>query len=187
MRPLGDKPPCIQRDIFSYRVQLMGDEDCLYLNVYRPVKPDDRRLPVLVYFPHGNLLYGSGHSRDVSPNTIMESSEVILVVAQYRVGLLGFFTTGGHWAPGNVGLKDQLLALQWVKANIDFFRGDTFDITVFGDASVQYHLLRENISRFSGGGFCGFCVSYFCGIPQLFTRLLSAGVTSFPTIVELGR
>ena len=48
----------------------------------------------------------------------MESGEIILVTINYRLGPLGFLNTGTPEAPGNVGLKDQILALKWVRDNI---------------------------------------------------------------------
>jgi carboxylesterase type B len=127
-----------------------GDEDCLYLNIFRPDAHPTERLPVLVYFPHSNLFYGSGHIRDVAPDTLMEQDRVVLVVAQFRVGLFGFFTTGDRHAPGNLGLKDQQVALKWVYNYISYFSGDPHDVTVYGDATVQYQILQKEIREFVG-------------------------------------
>lgn len=61
------------------------------------------------------------------------------------VGALGFLTTGDEVVPGNNGLKDQALAIKWVKDNIDTFGGDRDKITVFGEsaggASAHLHML----------------------------------------------
>ena len=55
--------------------------------------------------------------------------------------------------PGNVGLKDQRLALEWIYANIRYFEGDPNDITIFGEsagaASVHYHVLSPTSNRFT--------------------------------------
>ena len=68
-----------------------------------------------------------------------------LVVPNYRVGALGFFSTGDEVAPGNYGFKDQNLALRWVQENIEAFGGDPNRVTIFGTsagaASVIFHLL----------------------------------------------
>lgn len=53
------------------------------------------------------------------PDYLMETNEIILVTLNYRLGALGFLNTGTHDAPGNVGLKDQILALKWVRDNIE--------------------------------------------------------------------
>lgn len=57
----------------------------------------------------------------------------------------GFLSTGDEELPGNLALKDQNLALQWVKNNIKHFGGNPAKVTLFGEsagaASVNYHLL----------------------------------------------
>lgn len=59
--------------------------------------------------------------------------------------IVGFLNTADKNAPGNAGLKDQVMALKWVKDNIHFFGGCPNRVTIFGDssggASVQYHML----------------------------------------------
>lgn len=71
--------------------------------------------------------------------------EVVLVVPQYRLGVLGFISTGDKEAPGNNGLKDQVLALKWVKENIHAFGGNPESVTIAGynagAASVTLHLV----------------------------------------------
>ncbi|CAH1274058.1 BCHE [Branchiostoma lanceolatum] len=81
---------------------------------------------------------------------------VIVVTVNYRVGPLGFLYTGTDDAPGNMGLTDQLLALQWVQDNIPSFGGDSSKVTIFGNgagaASVGFHLLSpESRNVFSRG------------------------------------
>ncbi|KAJ8927287.1 hypothetical protein NQ314_020290 [Rhamnusium bicolor] len=65
--------------------------------------------------------------------------------------MTGFLTTEDGVIPGNLGLKDQLLSLQWVKENINLFGGDQEKITVAGEsaggASVGLHLISKKISR----------------------------------------
>jgi carboxylesterase type B len=109
-------------------------------------KLSNGNLPVIVYLPHSNFLYGSGLSRDIGPDIMMDSERIVLVVVQYRIGMMGFFSTGDRHAPGNLGLKDQQLALDWVKEMIRYFSGNREDITVFGDASVQYQLMQPSIA-----------------------------------------
>lgn len=70
---------------------------------------------------------------------------MILVVVQYRLGLLGFFSTGNEEVPGNNGLKDQAFSIRWVNENIQAFGGNPNNVTIFGEsaggASVMYQLL----------------------------------------------
>ncbi|XP_042887469.1 venom carboxylesterase-6-like [Penaeus japonicus] len=116
-------------------------EDCLYLNVYTP-RPFKSNLPVMVWFLPGAFIYGSmGLYR---PEYLLRK-DVILVVVQARLGILGFLSTEDSELPGNLGLKDQTLALQWVQSNIHDLGGDPDKVTIFGQnsgsVSVHYHIL----------------------------------------------
>ena len=67
----------------------------------------------------GAFQFGNGNAFLYGPDYFMESGEMILVIINYRLGPLGFLNTGTPDAPGNAGLKDQVLALKWVKENIE--------------------------------------------------------------------
>lgn len=77
----------------------------------------------------------------------METSEVILVVPSYRVNVFGFLSTGDESTPGNYGLKDQSMALRWVRDNVAAFGGDPKQVTLMGHeagaVSVNYHLIAR--------------------------------------------
>lgn len=109
----------------------IGSEDCLYLNVFVPENVvAGKLLPVMV------LIFGGGYLRgdaiDHGPDFIIDRQNVILVTFNYRLGPLGFLSIGTPEYSGNMGLKDQVLALKWVQSNIRYFGGDTDSITVFG-------------------------------------------------------
>ncbi len=142
-------------------------EDCLFLNVFTPdtAKAGDK-LPVLVYIHGGGFTGGCGHEKHFDcPN--WPTKGVIGVTLNYRLGPLGFVTLpelkqeAGH--TGNYGLYDQLTAIQWVKANIEAFGGDSENITIMGQSaggmSVQQHCLSplsdglfQKAVMSSGGG-----------------------------------
>ena len=110
-------------------------EDCLYLNVYTPVrkKSSAREVyPVMVYIHGGGYEVGTPI---VSPGDVVPLWGVVLVTIQYRLGPFGFVTTGDAVAPGNYGMLDQIEALKWVQDNINAFEGDPSKVTIFGESA----------------------------------------------------
>ncbi|VDO42228.1 unnamed protein product [Onchocerca flexuosa] len=124
-------------------------EDCLYLNIVVPGQINRKaRLPVMVW------IYGGGFwSGCISLDKFFFSEEnVIFVAMNYRVSVFGFLYMGREEAPGNMGLWDQLLALKWIRKNIDLFGGDPYQVTLFGEsagaAAVSMHLLSPKSSPY---------------------------------------
>ncbi|XP_057321823.1 venom carboxylesterase-6-like [Microplitis mediator] len=121
--------------------QVQGTEDCLYLNIYAPVDVEEL-LPVIFYIHGGAFQFGSGNVH--SPHYLMDR-DVVYVNVNYRLGPFGFLSTEDNVVPGNMGLKDQSLALKWVKNHIEAFGGDPNRITLAGmsagGTSVHYHYL----------------------------------------------
>nr|ARN17879.1 carboxylesterase 12 [Cephus cinctus] len=134
---------CTQLCIPAFR-PVIGSDDCLFVNVYTPSLDDCASLPVMIWFHGGDFNFGSGNSDIYGPDYLVENG-VVLVTVNYRLGPIGFLSTRDAAAPGNVGLKDQVAAMQWVQENIVHFGGDPSLVTIFGDAagggSVQYHML----------------------------------------------
>ncbi|KAL7858335.1 hypothetical protein AOLI_G00184370 [Acnodon oligacanthus] len=127
-------------------------EDCLYLNVYTPSQPGkDAKLPVMVWIHGGAFTVGSASMQDGSVLAAYE--DVVVVVIQYRLGLLGFFSTGDKHAPGNYGLLDQVAALQWVQENIHSFGGDPGAVTIFGESAGGVSVSLQILSPLSAGLF----------------------------------
>lgn len=87
---------------------------------------------------------GHGGPSLYAPDYLLDH-DVILVSGNYRLGVLGFMGLGTADSPGNYGLKDQVLLLQWVRNNIAAFNGDPEMVTIFGESagsiSVNYHLI----------------------------------------------
>ncbi|EDW81349.2 uncharacterized protein Dwil_GK11072 [Drosophila willistoni] len=112
-----------------------GVEDCLYLNVYSKKLKSDNPLPVMVYIYGGAFSVGAATRETYSPDYFM-TKDVVLVTFNYRVDCLGFLSLKDPSlnVPGNAGLKDQVLALRWVKQYISHFNGDQNNITVFGNS-----------------------------------------------------
>ncbi|KAJ8955012.1 hypothetical protein NQ318_000444 [Aromia moschata] len=131
-----------------YQVTLDTDsesEDCLIINVYTPVDPSSNAsLPVMFFIYGGGYNSGSSERILYGPDYFM-FYDVILVTFNYRLGPFGFLSTGDDLIPGNAGLKDQNMALQWVQKNIEYFGGDPEKVTIFGESagasSVGYQIL----------------------------------------------
>lgn len=107
-------------------------EDCLYLNIFTPsisIGVTDQ-YPVMFYIHGGDLEHGA--SNQFPGHMLAGWGEVVVVTFNYRLGALGFLSTGDENSPGNYGLMDMAMALEWVYRNIRFFNGDPQKITVFG-------------------------------------------------------
>lgn len=118
------------------------------MNVYtKDVKPKQLR-PVMAYI-HGGAFYRGSSTPDIYSPDFLLQKDVVLCIFNYRIGVFGFlsFDDPSVGIPGNAGLKDQLMALKWIKDNIKCFGGDPNNITLFGEsaggASVHLHMLSD--------------------------------------------
>jgi carboxylesterase type B len=105
-------------------------ENCLSLNIATQSKEGKR--PVIVYLTGSNIVSGTSDNYYSSPNQLLEE-DVVLVTVQFRVGFLGFLSTGTDDAPGNNGILDCIEALRWIKRYISHFGGDPDLITLIGN------------------------------------------------------
>ena len=128
---------------------LTGQEDCLFLNIYKPdIEDSELLLPIMVWIHGGGLGSGSNNFADFGPQYFMENN-VIVVTINYRLGPLGFLTMGNEEVPGNAGLKDQTLALKWIKTNANNFGGDPDSISLFGESAGALSVALHYISPLS--------------------------------------
>lgn len=116
-------------------------EDCLYLNIWTARNRESKK-PVMVFI-HGGA-YGYGGTSDPlydGLNFVKANPEVLLVTIAYRVGVMGFIDfsevdgSEGYEDSCNLGLLDQIRALQWIRENIASFGGDPDNITLFGESA----------------------------------------------------
>ncbi|XP_030030744.2 juvenile hormone esterase [Manduca sexta] len=129
-----------------------GSLDCLNLNIYVPNTATSRnRLPVMVWIHGGGFVQGGGNRELYSPEFLIKH-DVIIVSINYRLGPYGFLCVESEDVGGNQGLKDQLLALRWIRENIQAFGGDVNKITVFGidsgAESINLHLASPHEKLF---------------------------------------
>jgi len=144
---------------------LEGQEDCLYINVYRPEEKEDEEeqdqsqelLPVMFWVYGGGFIMGDASEENYLPGPLLDTREVIVVTANYRVGPLGFMSLEDDSLPGNLALWDQHLALCWIQRNIVHFGGDPGKVTVFSN---------------SAGSFCTFCLYVSPQCEGLFHRVI---------------
>lgn len=93
---------------------------------------------------HGGAFIG-GEGIKYGPQYLLDGNDFVFVTINYRLGVLGFASTGDEILPGNNGLKDQVAALKWIQQNINAFGGNPNNVTITGmsagASSVHYHLL----------------------------------------------
>lgn len=137
---------------------VVGDEDCLTLNVFAPAEPGPPR-PVMVWIHGGALAVGSSATYDVARNLARQDG-VVVVTLNYRLGVLGWFAhpaLAEHATPeersGNFGLLDQIAALNWVREHIGAFGGDPGRVTIFGESAGAQSVLLLLASPLAAGLF----------------------------------
>ncbi|XP_038061811.1 cholinesterase 1-like [Patiria miniata] len=122
-------------------------EDCLHLNIWAPRPGVQGGAAVMVWIHGGAHMGGTATSNQYDGVALAAFGDVIVVSMNYRVNVFGFLYTGDEGAPGNVGLRDHILGLKWIKNNIAAFGGDSERITIFGEsagsASVSFLLLSK--------------------------------------------
>lgn len=97
----------------------------------------NKKLKVIFYIHGGGFTEGDGSNKYYGPDFIMEHN-VVLVTVNYRLGPFGFASFNRHGYTGNMGFKDQHLALKWVKRNIIYFGGDPNAITIMGQSAGTF-------------------------------------------------
>ena len=112
-------------------------EDCLTLNVYTPAADGGHR-PVLLWIHGGAFVIGAGSQTIYDGRRLARRGDVVVVTINYRLGALGFLDLGprfGDVFAGNLGLRDQIAALGWLRENIARFGGDPGNVTIFGESA----------------------------------------------------
>jgi len=133
-----------------------SSEDCLYINLWRPLGASSApKLPVMVWIFGGGFVFGSG-AQPSNSGVQFAKQGVILVTFNYRVGRFGFFAFPAlsqehpDEPKGNYAYMDQIAALKWVQQNIAAFGGDPNNVTIFGFSAggVSVHsLLTSPMAR----------------------------------------
>ncbi len=137
-------PRCVQAPVFDDMVfRDQPSEDCLYLNVWTPAKSAGEKLPVMFWIHGGGFQAGSA-SEPRQDGERLARKGVVVVSANHRLGVFGFFAhagltaESGRGASGNYGLMDMIAALAWVRDNVAAFGGDPGNVTIFGESAGSF-------------------------------------------------
>jgi para-nitrobenzyl esterase len=141
--------------------RVIGDEDCLYLNVWAPASLARASMPVLVFFHGGGHVQGAGFGllQVYDGQDFVQRGGVMVVTVNYRLNVLGLLALpaldaeSAHHVSGNYSLQDQSAALRWVQSNIAAFGGDPQRVMIFGQSSGAYDIALHLISPLSKGLF----------------------------------
>ncbi len=131
----GPKPPqaAYPPGIAEFIPELVGPgEDCLTLNIWTP-ELGQADLPVMVWIPGGMFEFHATGATAYYDGSRFARDGVVCVTINYRVGAEGFLYLGDGIA--NLGLLDQIAALEWVRDNIAAFGGDPGNVTIFGESA----------------------------------------------------
>lgn len=127
------KPACIQ---FNHNIKkgqpygMYGSEDCLYLDIFTPGVDQEKR--AVVVFTYNSHFYNSyNKTKDYAPDFFIEE-DIVVVTISHRLSAFGFLSLESEALPGNAGLKDIVLSLEWIQDNIENFGGDPNRITMMG-------------------------------------------------------
>jgi len=139
-------PPCPQTSTEPAFLSKQS-EDCLYLNIYVPASsrtPTGTKFPVMIWIYGGSFNSGDSSFMGIyDASRLVDAKDVIVVTFNYRVDVLGFFSSGEPDAHLNIGIEDQRAAIDWVKANIADFHGDPDNITLFGQSAGAVSIIAH--------------------------------------------
>ncbi len=138
----GNAAPQEPTKVIPLPVGVKIDEDCLNLNIWAPTREigDKRQLPVMFWIHGGAYFIGFSAQPVYNGRALAEAGDVIIVTINYRLGALGFLDFTSFSDPAdpfdsNLGMRDILLALNWVQDNIAAFGGNPEDVTIFGESA----------------------------------------------------
>lgn len=140
-RQFGEISPQSLNNFVPIAGGLQEGPDCLWLNVFSPRHGDERPLrPVMLWIHGGAYCLGTGAQVIYDGRHLAELGDVVVVTINYRLGAFGFLdfsalSTDDAVFESNLGLRDQIAALEWVRDNIAGFGGDPDNVTIFGESS----------------------------------------------------
>ncbi|MFF1879427.1 carboxylesterase/lipase family protein [Leifsonia sp. NPDC058230] len=135
----AEAPQTLRRRLRGAPSSYASDEDCLSVNVQTPADVDGP-LPVLVFIHGGGYSQGSSREFSGQGQSFVLCRRAVYVSFNYRLGPLGYLDFTRYSTPerpieSNLGLRDQVAVLRWVRDNIAGFGGDPDNVTVFGESA----------------------------------------------------
>ncbi|WP_246394714.1 carboxylesterase/lipase family protein [Corynebacterium anserum] len=137
--PADDYGSVAPQTTYTWKDTVVGDEDCLNLDIVRP--DSDEQLPVVVYLHGGGFFAGASHTAVLRGFSFARQVNCVYVAINFRLGVCGYLDmsaldiSGSEDLEPNPALKDQLLALKWVQKNIAQFGGDPGRVTLMGESA----------------------------------------------------
>ena len=181
---------CLQEASIYAGIQgegIVGQEDCLYLDIKAPVNNLNRMLPVMFWIHGGGNTSGVKDYYDFSD--LIHEHQVIVVTINYRLGPMGWFTHPAIQGlqneidkASNFGTLDIMEALKWVQSNIQNFGGDPENITIFGESAGGNNVLSLLASPM-GNGLFHKAISQ-SGYTTSFTKEEALGINPKGTVIN---
>ncbi|ODN01308.1 Esterase FE4 [Orchesella cincta] len=166
-------PACLQYNV-PEALRTVGQEDCLYLNVYTPQISEPGKFSVIVFIHGGGYFFGS--TATYGPTYLLQKN-VVLVTIQYRLGVMGFLSTGDSVCPGqqkNFDIGMTICNSAFLKLGVK--RGDPNRVTIMGQsagsAAVHLHMLSQSTRRYfrNAISLSGTAFNYWSFFDQYQTR-----------------
>ena len=159
----------------------------MFLNIFTSYLPGENdagnpnQLRAVMFYLHGGaFLAGSGADPEYDGGNLASRGDVVVVTINYRLGIFGFLALDDNSTHGNYGIADQIIALDWVRANIAAFGGDPDRITVFGQSAGANSVRALLGSPQAIGKFAAAMpLSHVAGL-----GLLGSLYTTYPTISD---
>lgn len=192
-------PACPQKhyDQGDTTYTIVGDEDCLYLNVWTPQASVGADKPVMVFIHGGGNQQGSaneinGGTQMYFGKNLSERGDVVVVTIQYRLGPLGFLVHPGlepenaNNTAGNYAVMDQILALTWIQNNIAAFGGDPDRVMIFGESAGGINVGNLLTSPLAAGLFQRACIESAVPFVNEYTDSRNKGISFVDSFTNIG-
>lgn len=192
-------PACPQKQFLQGQPDtigtVIGDEDCLYLNVWSPDLQGN--YPVMVFIHGGGNQQGatgqvSANTHIYSGKNLSNRGDVVVVTIQYRLGALGYLVhpaldaESATNASGNYGVMDHIFALQWVQQNIAAFGGNPNNVTIFGESAGAVNVSNLLTTNHASGLFHKAIIQSGSPVLSSYNAALNAGIDYVNSFIPTG-